>query len=256
MIHWGHRHSLPHLDLQVDISTVQLVGPCTSREEFRDLYYQVYKLSRLPRSLLCGPEWAGELTRDVVSSLKNCLRQKEDELLRGQGESEFADTQPMQNMTPWRGRQGTSAENELNEAREAHWRALATTVVLEEKIERLSWSITRGCLNACAHSWSHNWWSRRSQGWSRRCHRALLEGSPAHSSMHSPPQWEDEEAEPPFLEFNLGSPPELGPDVEHFFQDPADECGEDGGSHFPAEPPAEEYERWVEWRAWTVDTPS
>ena len=66
--------------------------------------------------------------------------------------------------------------------------------------------------------------------------------------MHSPPWWEDKEAEPPFLEFDLAPPPELGPNVEYFFQEPADKCGEDGGSHFPPEPPAEEYKRWVEWR--------
>ena len=69
-----------------DVSAVQSVEPWTSREEIRDLYHQVYKLRRMLRSLpLCGPEQAGELMRDVVSSLKNCLRQKEDELLRGQG---------------------------------------------------------------------------------------------------------------------------------------------------------------------------
>ena len=66
--------------------------------------------------------------------------------------------------------------------------------------------------------------------------------------MHSPPQWEDEEAEPPFLEFNLGPPPELGPHIEHFFWEPANEYRKDGGSNFPLEPPGEEYERWVEWR--------
>ena len=79
MICQGCQHRLPHLDLQVDISAIWLVGPWTSREEIRDLYYQVYKLRRSLGSPMCGPEWAGELTRDVVSSLKNYLRQKEDE---------------------------------------------------------------------------------------------------------------------------------------------------------------------------------
>ena len=91
MIHQGCWHSLPCLDLQADISTIPLVGPQTSREEVRDLYYQVYKLRRLPGPLLCRPEWAGELMRGVVSSLKNCLRQKEDMLPRGWEESELAD---------------------------------------------------------------------------------------------------------------------------------------------------------------------
>ena len=58
-----------------------------------DLYYQVYKLRRLPGSLPSRPDQVGELTKDVVSSLKNCLRRKDDELPRGWGESKFADTQ-------------------------------------------------------------------------------------------------------------------------------------------------------------------
>ena len=78
MICQGCQHSLLHLDPQADVSAIQSVGPHTSREEIRDLYYQVYKLRRWTRSLPCGPEWAGELMRDVVSSLKNHLRQKED----------------------------------------------------------------------------------------------------------------------------------------------------------------------------------
>ena len=62
MIHWGCWHSLPWLDPQADISVVQSVGPYTSREEISDLYYQVYKLRRFPRSLPCGPELVGKLT--------------------------------------------------------------------------------------------------------------------------------------------------------------------------------------------------
>ena len=164
MICLGHQHGLPCLDLKADVSTIWLVGPQTGREEIRDLYYQVYKSRRWPRSPPCRPEWAGELMRDIVSSLKNCLRQKEDKLLRGWRNSEFADTHPIQNRTPWKGRWGTSAENELTEVREAHWRALATTIMLEEKIQRLSWSFTRGHLDTHAHSQSHNRWSRRSWG--------------------------------------------------------------------------------------------
>ena len=73
---------------------------------------------------------------------------------------------------------------------------------------------------------------------------ALQDDSP----MHSSPQWEDKEAEPPFLEFDLGPPLELGPDVECFFRQLANESREDEENNFSSEPPAEEYERWVEWR--------
>ena len=56
MICQGHQHGLLKLDPQVDVSAVQLVGPQTSKEKFRDLYYQVYKLRRLPGSPLWGLE--------------------------------------------------------------------------------------------------------------------------------------------------------------------------------------------------------
>ena len=138
MIHWDCQHGLLCLDPQAEVSTIWSVGSQTSREEIQDLYYQAYKLRRLPESLLCGLEWADALARDIVSSLKNCLRQKEDEL------PEVAQvTHLMQSRTPQGDRGGTSAEIQLANVREAHWNTLATTITLEEKIEWLSWSITR-----------------------------------------------------------------------------------------------------------------
>ena len=157
----------------------------------------------------------------------------------------------MQNRTPWGERGGTLAKTQLAEVREAHWRALATTITLEEKIEQLSQSLTRDYPDAHAPSQSWDQWRRRSWGQSRRHYKALPESSHADSPAHSPPWWEDEEAG-----FNLGPPLELGPDVKCFLHGPAGECEEDTGSHFPAEPPAEEYEMWVEWRGWVVDIPS
>ena len=78
-----------------DISAIQAVKPWTSREEIRDLYYQVYKLRRLPESPPCGLEWTEELVGDVVSSLKNCLRQKGGQPPRGLEEPKLADAQPL-----------------------------------------------------------------------------------------------------------------------------------------------------------------
>ena len=231
MISWGCQHGLLHLDLQVDISAIQSVGPQTSRKEIWHLYYQVYKQRRLPGSPPWGLEWADKLVRDIVSSLKNCLMWKEDELPRVAQAAHL-----MRNRTPWGERGITSTETQLPKAREAHRRDLATTIPLEEKIEQLSWSITRDCQDAHAPSQSWDWWRRRSQGWSRRCHKALPESTPGHSPAHSPPQWEDVE-----VEFDLGPPLELGPDVEQFFQGPAGKCEADPGSHSPTEPPAEEY---------------
>ena len=182
MICQGCWQCLPHLDPQVDITAIQSVGPQTSREEIWDHYYQVYKLRRLPGSVPCGLEQAGELARDIVSSFKNCLRQKEDK------PPEAAQTTlPMQSRTPWGQRGGTSAKIQLSKVREVHQKALATTIALEEKIEWLRQSITRGCPDACAPYQSWDQWSRRSQGWRRRCHKALPESSPADFSAHSRP---------------------------------------------------------------------
>ena len=188
MICWDCQHGLPHLDLQVDVSAVQAVGPQTSREEIRDLYYQVYKLRRLPGSPPCEPEQMAELVGDMMSSLKNCLRWKGGQPPREPEESELVDAQPSQSNTPRRRRRDTSTERDLTKGREAHQRALATAATLEERIERLSQSVTRGQPDACTQSWGCNCQRRRSQGWNRRHCRALPEDSPVHSPEHSPPQ--------------------------------------------------------------------
>ena len=73
MICRGCRHSLPKLDPKVDVSAVQLVGPQTSREEFKSLYNEVYKLQRLPGSPPGELEQIEELTAEVVSSLQDHL---------------------------------------------------------------------------------------------------------------------------------------------------------------------------------------
>ena len=149
MICQGHQHGLPCLDPHVDISAVQAVGTQTSREEIRDLYYH---LQRLPGSLLCGLEWTEELARNVVSSLNNCLRQKGGQPPRGLGESKPGDTWPSQSKTLRRRRRHTSTKRDLAKVREAHQRVLAAVATLEERIERLSHSITRGWLDTHTHS--------------------------------------------------------------------------------------------------------
>ena len=171
MIHCGCWHGLLKLDLQADISAVWLVGPQTSKEEFTALYYEVYKLRRLPGSPPCGLEWMEELATKIVSSLKDHLGQKEGKPLQGVEEPGLADIQPPMSKTSRRGRRDTSAKRDLTEVREAHQRALATVAALKEKIERLSQSITQGWLDICAHSRSQDHCRRKSWEWNRRHHR-------------------------------------------------------------------------------------
>ena len=58
---------MPKLDPEADLSTIQLVGPQTSKEEIQFLYYEVYKLQRL----LGSPPREPELVEDVVSSFED-----------------------------------------------------------------------------------------------------------------------------------------------------------------------------------------
>ena len=97
------------------------------------LYYEVYKLRRLPGSHLW---WWGQmkgLASEIMSSLKDHLEQKE-----GDSQQRVEEPGPADFQSPWRKsprrRRDTSAQRDLMEAREAHQRALATAAALEEKI--------------------------------------------------------------------------------------------------------------------------
>ena len=72
MVCQGHQHGLPKLDPEADIPAIQLVGLQTSRQEIESLYYEVYKLWRLPGS----PPREPELVAEVVSSLEDCQGQE------------------------------------------------------------------------------------------------------------------------------------------------------------------------------------
>ena len=154
----SHWQGLPKLDSGPDVSAIQLVGYQMSSKEIGDLYHQVYALKRLPRPLLCGPERAQEITKDIVSSLKDCLRWREGEQTGGDGELESASTclSCHCNQAPQTGRWDTSGEQELTEAREAHLQDLMAAAILEECIERLSQSTTRMQLGICHHSQSQD----------------------------------------------------------------------------------------------------
>ena len=163
MIYQGHQHGLLQLDPEAGISAIEFVGYLITKEEIRNLYHQIYKLRRLPWPPLCGLDQAQELTRDIVSSLKNHLRWRGGEQPGRHEEPEPANICPSQDRMSQRVRWGTLGERELTEAREAHRWVLAAAATLEQWIERLSRSTTRVRLDACIHSQSQDWW-RRSQG--------------------------------------------------------------------------------------------
>ena len=160
----GCQHNLPKLDPKVDISTIWLVEPWTFRKEFKSLYYEVYKLQRLLGSPPQEPEWIEELIAEVVSSLEDCLGQKQGKPPQMMEEPHLVYVWPLRSKTPRRGIRDTSMERRLAEVKEAYQRALATAATLEEEIEWLSWPITRDQSEAHAHSRSQHCCRQRSKG--------------------------------------------------------------------------------------------
>ena len=90
----GCQHGLPRLDPEADVPAILLVGYWTFWEKIRGLFHKVYMLKRLSVPPPCGPEWMEKATRDILSSLKDCLRHRRGEKSEGSGEPEPASACP------------------------------------------------------------------------------------------------------------------------------------------------------------------
>ena len=83
------------------------------------------------------------------------------------------------------------------------------------------------------------------------------EESPAPFFEYSHP-WrgpESEEDEEVLLDFDLEALPELGPEVDCFLHEPADSSEEEDRKRSSPEPPVDDFESWVAWRAKVHNTP-
>ena len=68
---WQH---MPQVNPEVGVSTVELVGPGTSREELLEIYLEVYKLHRLPRS----PPGEPAIAEEVLATIPDWLQRREE----------------------------------------------------------------------------------------------------------------------------------------------------------------------------------
>ena len=131
-VHGGCWEGLPKLDPEADLSTIQLVGPETTKEEIISLYLKVYKQQRLPGSQPVEPE----LMEEVVSSLEGHQGRKKGRTSGATVRPQFDDARPSKSRAS--GRMETSIEQSLVIMREAHQKVLAMAAALEGEIERLS----------------------------------------------------------------------------------------------------------------------
>ena len=73
---------MPQLNPKVGVPAVELVGPETSREELLEIYFEVYKLHRLPGSPLGEPA----IAQEVLAVVLDCPKRR--------GEAPEAQAQP------------------------------------------------------------------------------------------------------------------------------------------------------------------
>ena len=162
MLCWGCQHGLP----KVEVSTIQLVGPQTSKEEFRALYYEVYKLRRLQGSPWGEPEQIeGTHCRDSVLPRRLPGAEGGWTIMEEPGPT---DIWPLRSKIPKRVRRDTSTERGLAKVREAHQKSLATVATLEEEIgwaQSLIWGWSE--VHTHSRSWDCCRW--KSQGWNTGC---------------------------------------------------------------------------------------
>ena len=193
------------------------------------------------------------------------LPERPPEAERGQTTTRFAGAwsgrhPAPRSKSPRRGRRDTSTERDLAKVREAHWKALATAAALERgdrKAELVCHPRPARCLCPLSGLWLPK---KKIPGTKQEVLQGLPEESPAPFFQDSPPQWdpgseEDEEAKLPLLDFDLELPPELGPEVNHFLQEPTGSSEEEDRNRSSPEPLVEDYERWMAWLAWVHDTP-
>ena len=137
-----------------------MVGFRTTREEVQGIYNEVYQ----QKSLL-GPYHMGQsrwrpLIRKYVLPLKS--RHGRGGVLPGWKRMGGTTVSILWPSHKTKSHCWTQVRNEdphyqpLNKAREAHWRALEATHLLEQDIERLSWAASRAKHAKCWHPYSHS----------------------------------------------------------------------------------------------------
>ena len=142
----GCQQNLPQLNPEVGIPTVQLVEPETSKEELLELYLEVYKLYRLPRS----PPWEPVLLEEVLSSLKDHQGHKGEKASAAMVRPHLEDPHSSRSSIPQTGKRDSSVERSLVTVHEAHQKVLARAATLEEEIVRLN--CTQKCSEPRARS--------------------------------------------------------------------------------------------------------
>ena len=197
-----------------------MVGFRATREEIQGIYNKVYQQKRLLGPPLYGPVQMKALDQEICTSWEEQMWQKWgtarlEEDMGGAAASIL-----------WSTCHTKSHHRAINEAREAHHRALEANHLLEQNIERLCQAASRAKSAKCWHTYSHSHSRRRLQGRHTQSpsppgpkkHVTFLDQEEEMSTMESPsrdPQGQvtgGGEVE----ESDLGPPPILELELECF----------------------------------------
>ena len=241
----GHWEGLPKLDLETDLSAMQLVGPEPTKEEILSLYLKVYKQQRLPGS----PPGEPELMEEVVSSFEGCQGWKEGRTSGTTTRPQSDDAKPLKSRVP--GKRETSIEQSLATVREGHQKVLAMAAALEGETERLSHPLSQRWLEVRARSKSKDCQTHGSMECKRR--QCQVQFSDINTTYQlAKESLESSKGEPTPEDSDLGKPPELESGVTSFLTKSAESSEEEGP---PLEPPVGELHKWVTWKAKMTETP-
>ena len=248
-----------------------MVGFWTTWEEIQGIYNEVYQQKGLLHPTPYGPGWMEALDQEICASLEEWTlwrwgTTKLEEDLQGATVPILQPSHQTEFCHQTQGRNEESHDQALSEAREAYQRALEATHLLEQNIKRLSWPANRAKLAKCQCPYSHSHSRGRPQGRHAlsqiphrlRKHITFQDQEEETSSREGPlgEPWEQVTGGGEVEESNLGLPPTLGPELEHFPEMPTTTQGARDRQGSLPEPSIDNYEMWLEWWACQLDTPN
>ena len=163
-IQQGWQEPSPEWDLEVESSAIELICPTSTREEIAEIYWDMYQLWRSPGELPCDEEMDDLLCHETLDSIKEHLWHKQDTTLPGEEFSWCPTSTPRLTIAPrtmltidwFKDTMWGSCEEALAVARDANWQALVARALLEDKMDRVSHSLSHGCQCSGSHWHSGN----------------------------------------------------------------------------------------------------
>ena len=122
-------------------------------QDIKALYHDVYQLCRLPGQSRCKEQMAEWLHKEILDSIKECLRLQWPPTHQARQQMQLPANNPRPDPhTAFAATNQRAYEEMMALARDAQQWAVATAVILEEQMERMGHPIDCQCSTSCWHS--------------------------------------------------------------------------------------------------------